>query len=97
MEESFNSRAREGATKLKIGLLSRLLRFNSCAREGATSSTVLSISSEACFNSRAREGATQQALQRFPRFPVSTHAPVRARRGLLTRLKPESQFQLTRP
>ena len=56
---SFNSRSREGATKVPQENERRWKSFNSRSREGATRSPRCTPPRGGCFNSRSREGATR--------------------------------------
>ena len=55
--------------------------FNSRARKGATKDHRDKRPERSDFNSRARKGATACGLGRAAGVRISTHAPVRARRG----------------
>ena len=56
------------------------LSFNPRAREGATGLQRWRVRQTLCFNPRAREGATIYVAGPMTGYPVSTHAPVKARR-----------------
>jgi len=74
----FNPRAREGATKYRVGDY-RLICVSIHAPVKARQRKSTLLTPKACFNPRAREGATLRISLGTIRTGVSIHAPVKAR------------------
>ena len=78
----FNSRPREGATRLQASAKIILIMFQLTPPRGGDLPGALGPQSKRSFNSRPREGATRGELRIEALGPVSTHAPARGRPNL---------------